>query len=527
MNNYKHSNNQINWMCKICKDIPQYAEQYLQYREKNLSNQPLNEDDEYFDFLQLRYYYSLLYFWDQIHDSPQCCNIAKIDLSCPNPKNIQYYKKIYKLYSNIIMQKVEFTKTFWHCNICAILPEAIHSDLNYVARNLDNDQYKKTQKLELYEIIADGFWDNWNIKEICRNCKDYNNIINLCYFTQTLKKYLHDHDRTDLHVNLGKWCEAITNDYLYSRILDINKKIFQATPISIQKLEKCKLVYLDFNMYQLYENNKEFQIAIDLIISKKKVFFIYSPTHMEEICRMNNSEFEKIRKRTIEKICNNYEVLASGKYLEDFLNFFLEPVDVSFLRAKRMQTLNLYAENKECANFEYIDDLAYKLLKWDEKNKGKIRKLISNMSLTEICDPQNTVIDNNTINTILQKICNFSFEIQYLKNYCVEEKPFSELRAIIQAFYKLMYVLDFHKNKIQKSTKFTYEALYPLYHRDFYRLIRSGFYDIDHICYATKCDYFVTNDKTLALQSKNIYEYIGCKTKVVSKDELIQYFEYF
>lgn len=71
------------------------------------------------------------------------------------------------------------------------------------------------------------------------------------------------------------------------------------------------------------------------------------------------------------------------------------------------------------------------------------------------------------------------------------------------------------RNKIEKRTKFTYKAFYPTYDREFYRTIRSGFYDVDHICYASKCNYFVTCDYALSSQAMEIYRYLGCKTNVI------------
>ena len=79
----------------------------------------------------------------------------------------------------------------------------------------------------------------------------------------------------------------------------------------------------------------------------------------------------------------------------------------------------------------------------------------------------------------------------------------------------LMSALGYHRNKIKKRTKFTYKALYPTYDREFYQTIRSGFYDVDHISYASKCDYFVTCDKALFLQAREIYRYLGCRTEVI------------
>lgn len=83
-------------------------------------------------------------------------------------------------------------------------------------------------------------------------------------------------------------------------------------------------------------------------------------------------------------------------------------------------------------------------------------------------------------------------------------------RLQVVFLFILMNALGYHRNKIEKRTKFTYKAFYPTYDREFYRTIRSGFYDVDHICYASKCNYFVTCDYALSSQAMEIYRYLGC-----------------
>ena len=109
--------------------------------------------------------------------------------------------------------------------------------------------------------------------------------------------------------------------------------------------------------------------------------------------------------------------------------------------------------------------------------------------------------------------------MEEFKDYLKNEKTFQEIREAVRFIYMLMNALGYHRNKIAKCGKWTHEALYPEYTRDFYRNIRSGFYDVDHICYASKCDYFVTCDYTLSFQAKEIYSYLGCKTQVIYCDK--------
>ena len=62
-------------------------------------------------------------------------------------------------------------------------------------------------------------------------------------------------------------------------------------------------------------------------------------------------------------------------------------------------------------------------------------------------------------------------------------------------------------------------ALYPSYDRKFYRTIRSGFYDVEHLSYASIIYYFITYDNNLSYQANEIYTYLGAKTKVIYCDK--------
>jgi len=54
-----------------------------------------------------------------------------------------------------------------------------------------------------------------------------------------------------------------------------------------------------------------------------------------------------------------------------------------------------------------------------------------------------------------------------------------------------------------------------MYHKDSFRKIKSGYYDNDHLSFAVKCDYFVTKDKTLQKKAKEIFDFLGVRTKPV------------
>lgn len=56
------TDNDINWVCKVCKDLPNYAGMYLYQRERE-KNQLKNVKDRCADLILMKYYYALLTCW--------------------------------------------------------------------------------------------------------------------------------------------------------------------------------------------------------------------------------------------------------------------------------------------------------------------------------------------------------------------------------------------------------------------------------------------------------------------------------
>ena len=148
-------------------------------------------------------------------------------------------------------------------------------------------------------------------------------------------------------------------------------------------------------------------------------------THMEEVCRMDNSIFEGKRRDNISKICSNCEVFLVR---DGCLKILTEPVEVCFDRAKKLQVLNQYAEESECATFEALEEKTCGLLRWDEKEVETHRKEISLLTSTQLFDPKNEMIDNESINRVFYEICGSRFPVEDFKDYCKKERTFSEIR---------------------------------------------------------------------------------------------------
>ncbi|MCI8963519.1 MAG: hypothetical protein HFG37_07380 [Eubacterium sp.] len=510
------TDSEINWACKICKNFPNYAGMFLNQCELK-RDKVQNEKEQNADFIQMKYYYALLHLLDDIHMRPECPNPESVESEykarkCPTPEHFNHYRNIYNIYANILMSEKGLNQVNLKCDICAVLPYTIFCDLDMVAKNMHSDEIEKTQKLELEAVISDYYLETVGSCERWNECSTGVDWLELLNSVQLLKKYLETKDRKELQISLNDWNRVRAFDNILNTGVKTTSRDFQTKDIPLCVLEKKTLVYMDFGVYQLYESNEVFHTQLDNYVKMDEIQFVYSPTHMEEACRMGNFTFEIKRRENVSKICSNCEVLPVQ---DGRLRILIEPVDVCFTRAKKLQTLNQYAEESECATFEVLEEKTCKLLRWDGKEAEKRRKEISSLTSTQLFDPNNETIDNESLNKVFYLICGSHDPIEDFKDYCKKERTFSEIRKVVRLFYILMNALGYHRNKIEKRTKFTYKAFYPTYDREFYRTIRSGFYDVDHICYASKCDYFVTCDCALLAQAREIYRFLGCKTCVI------------
>lgn len=392
------TDNDINWVCKVCKDLPNYAGMYLYQRERE-KNQLKNVKDRCADLILMKYYYALLHLLDKIHELHECPNpendVPKYaDRKCSIPECFVYYRYIYNTYASILMTEKGLNQINLRCDICSVLPYTIFSDLEMIAKNMHSDDMEKTQKLEIEAVIADyyleavGFCEQWD------ECPSGVDWLELIKSVQLLRKYLEKKDRKELQISLNEWNRVRSIDNILNTEIKTTCRDFQTKNIPLCVLEKKTLVYMDFGVYQLYESNEVFHTQLYNYAEMDEIQFVYSPTHMEEVCRMDNSIFEGKRRDNISKICSNCEVLPVR---DGCLKILTEPVEVCFDRAKKLQVLNQYAEESECATFETLEEKTCGLLRWDEKEVETHRKEISTSKV------RNEMIIDDVITCVARK----------------------------------------------------------------------------------------------------------------------------
>ena len=119
--------------------------------------------------------------------------------------------------------------------------------------------------------------------------------------------------------------------------------------------------------------------------------------------------------------------------------------------------------------------------------------------------------DEDNLNAILRYVGIGDRSIKDYKDILKEEEiEFHQIRTAISSIAKLLNVIGLHGDKVTKKNDVN--AMYPIYHKNSYRTIRSGYYDNEHLSFASICTYFVTVDKTLCDKAKEIYSFLGIRT---------------
>lgn len=241
--------------------------------------------------------------------------------------------------------------------------------------------------------------------------------------------------------------------------------------------------------------------------------FVYSGTHLEEILRMKGQDY-------IHKRIGSIATLTQGKFVvvgsDKKAVICIQDINQRFHQVRKYTEMNKAAEERECIQAEAREHLAL-----HEKNENR-DKAIGSSSLRKMLF--NTNKKGNKINSLLpgedelNKILSYvgignKGIREYLDFLSEDEIEYHEIRSAIVSIAELLMIIGLHSDKVEDKNNL--ESVYPIYHKDSFRKIKSGYYDNDHLSFAVNCDYFVTKDKTLQKKAKEIFDFLGIKTEPI------------
>ena len=177
--------------------------------------------------------------------------------------------------------------------------------------------------------------------------------------------------------------------------------------------------------------------------------------------------------------------------------------------------MNIAAEERECIVVEEREKLClHEFTEQQDKaiDSSSLREILSN--LNEYGKKNELLPSEKDINKILQYVGSGNKKIrEYMDTLRYQDKEFDEVHTTIVSIVALLNIFGLHGDKIKKKTDSN--AVYPIYCKDSFRTIKSGYYDNDHLAFATGCTYFVTMDDTLYKKAKEIYNFLGVDTQPI------------
>ncbi|ENW81324.1 hypothetical protein F909_02615 [Acinetobacter sp. ANC 3929] len=251
-------------------------------------------------------------------------------------------------------------------------------------------------------------------------------------------------------------------------------------------------IYLDHNVICDYISNKDedkdLVEKIDSLLNILTLNLPYSPAHMEEVANINKSKklssddklnFIVEKLEAISKITHNYtyhpgndEIKKTSETPFECFTRVIKDYDLTTGIAEKNQ------ENLFCKRFEVAEEYRIKNLYDYEAEEIFESELVKN-SLLKFCFNNSEIVED-------------------LKNH--DNK-----------FHKLLFRIDNLVNFLELI------GYYP----DVKKNSRSNMHDISHMIYASKANYFVSNDRKMRYKAKAIYKFLNIDIKVLDKDEFI------
>lgn len=303
-----------------------------------------------------------------------------------------------------------------------------------------------------------------------------------------------------------------------------------------------KKIYLDWNIINHLEENPE---LFEFILQYQSHFvFVYSPAHFSDLMKSykengSNEYFEKDLKR-LENICETHLMRYFDKELcihrcppTEFLEkegqdypIFKDVFKPDFFKdSLSVDGLDLYGpfrDGLQAVSFDKTIEIpligsfsnGFELLNGfmaflekvmtDKEFVRTIRaKVVADAKDKEIAhindyDPDKVI---GAINSFFARYGSDVDVVGIIKKAIVENQQGDE-KLLFESLYTSLDLMSFHPDK-----------------RDFMNIMT----DADHAFYGGYCDVLVTDDAKMRLKAKAVYSYFGIQTKIIGKQELLQY----
>ena len=474
--------------CEICNSLIQHLK--ILYME--LGNSESHSNMKQATLMELKCYYWLI----KAYLNEMICE-CDCDYSNGLSNILADLSNIFKKEDIVLDEKAQ------KCDVCKILPCEFFSLLNNACIIKDQNEMDSMIEELQYQVTLAFLYE-----EFIGKCTECDEFIEYAICLKFACEFIESSNMQKLQQDVYFWKKARNNDEIWScadaLMMD---EVIEYTEVD---LTNHTTIYLDFNVYERYEDEEAVQEFFEKLNKHENIDIIYSGTHLEEVLRMNDKDSEQKRIESIQTLTDG-KIAVVGSDKKSMI--CIQDINKRFRHVKKYLKMNAAAEERECIEAEAREHLCL-----HEMNEKK-DKAIGSSSLKGILSNINKngkkvneqLPDEDELNKILRYVGIGDRSIRaYMDSLEGKKKDFNEVRTTIVSIAELLNILGLHSDKIKKKTNFG--AVYPIYHKDSYKTIRSGYYDNDHLAFATKCTYFVTTDVTLYKKAKEIFDFLGVDT---------------
>jgi len=347
----------------------------------------------------------------------------------------------------------------WNLVLKENLNKIISKELNYQnAKSLFAEIVMAKKNNELGELCFE-----------CETCLDFN------YYFSMLDKYVKkEYDEKELKIRIYEYHKLEVYGK-YSNVLKMPNITEEDFKIEGEFDNSKLIVYFDMNVVNQYIDDKEFKELV--FSSKNRLAYAYSPSHMEEISRMNS----KHRVEYIVKLTNNLVMLPRG---ENIIKVYENP-EKSLERIAKIPEFNNAVEQVRLAKNQEAE------VYFPEFREQKHTRRVNNENVFSFYESE--------FNKIFMRQGR-TYKISELR----KGVKLSERDDIIECLYGAMDILSFWRDKGERK-------------------IKSGVYDIEHLKYGSWSNIFVTIDGSLANRATEIFQLINISVDVMRIEDFKKY----
>lgn len=336
------------------------------------------------------------------------------------------------------------------------------------SENIDFISYKKY----IYELL--------NIKELIEQLNPLEEeVIDLTELSESIKNIKLSY----LAYKEAKGIDNIVNNLMWIKKVNNSPELFSQKVVDESKLKEIS-VYLDHNIIVELEENEN--LLKEILDFKDDINFFYSPNHLEEVSKRKNIESINYYIEVIRKLTDNIGIFRTNK---ETLKLLIEDPIYSYNRIKAVGIdINRSIEENR---FLLNKHRSVSTPQYDDKKHRNIINKSNEKDLILLNDEEN----RKKLDIALKQYgrCIGLDEFKALNEDLT--KSYTELNthiyAIMNALMAIGYKLDKKKD------------------------IKSGVYDIEHLIYGSKCNYFITKDERFYERAKIIYKILNINVKVI------------